>query len=164
MHRAFGDYIRERRKDLGLSQEQLAARVGGACSQSDISRIERGLVQLPRMTTLVSLAASLEVSVGDLLIASGWFEDEDIVSSLTSGVTEPDALETALSAIEAELDTIQDLESQANVRSERLRRTVRALASTMSNAGPGPCRDHVESEGVVSVVEGWTRDDVTSVG
>jgi transcriptional regulator with XRE-family HTH domain len=137
-----------------LTQEELAARVGGSYTQSDISRLERGLVGLPRLTTVVSLAAALEVSVGDVLIASGWFEDEDIVSSLTSAAAEPDALQTALSAIEAELDTIRDLESQANVRSERLRMMIGQVKATMGGADPSPCRDHVESEGVVSVEEG----------
>jgi transcriptional regulator with XRE-family HTH domain len=150
MHSAFGDYIRERRLHLNLTQEQLAERMGGAYTQSDISRLERGLVGLPRLTTVVSLAAALEVSVGDVLIASGWFEDEDIVPSLTSATAEQDTLATVLAAIEAELDSIRDLEHQATVRSERLRRTIRDLATTLGGAEAGPSRHHVEGEHLVN--------------
>jgi transcriptional regulator with XRE-family HTH domain len=154
MHSVFGDFIRERRLHLNLTQEQLAERMGGAYTQSEISRLERGHIGLPRLSTIIRLAAAMEVSVGDVLIAGGWFEDDDIVASLTSATAEQDTLATVLAAIEAELDSIRDLEHQATVRSARLRMAVRQLATSMSNAGPGPCRDHVESGGVVSRVEG----------
>ena len=154
MHSAFGAYIRERRKDVGLSQEQLAERMGGACTQSDISRIERGLVQLPRMTTLVNLAASLEVSVGDLLIAAGWFEDELVISSLAPAVAEQDTLETVLAVIEAELDTIRDLEHQATSRSDRLRNMIAQVKATMGGAEASTDHHHDGGDGDVSVVEG----------
>jgi transcriptional regulator with XRE-family HTH domain len=128
MYSAIGNYIRERRQDLGLSQEQLAERVGGSYGQSDISRIERGHIELPRLATLVSLATSLEVPVGNLLIASGWFNEGHFAAvSKPAGETEQESLETVLAEIEAELDVIHSLEQQAETRSNRLRAVIRDL-------------------------------------
>jgi len=70
-----GQVIRARRIALGISQETLATRVsdlGSAINQADISRIELGKVGLPRRRRLEHLAAALELSLGDLLEASGW--------------------------------------------------------------------------------------------
>jgi transcriptional regulator with XRE-family HTH domain len=144
MHSVFGDFIRERRLHLNLTQEELAARMGAAYTQSEISRLERGHIGLPRLSTIIRLAAALKVSVGDVLIAGGWFEDEDIVAGLTSATAEQDTLATVLAAIEAELDSIRDLEHQATVRSARLRMAVRQLATSMSNADAPICAHHID--------------------
>ena len=69
----FGSYIRERRQQLGLSQDQLAERMGEPYRQADISRLEDGQDEPPRLGTLNRLALALEVQVGDLLIVSDWF-------------------------------------------------------------------------------------------
>jgi transcriptional regulator with XRE-family HTH domain len=154
MDNDMGAYIRERRQRLGLSQEELAERVGGAYSQSDISRLERGHIGLPRLGTIVRLAASLEVSVGDLLIAAGWFEDELVISSLAPAAAEQDTLETVLAVIEAELDTIRDLEHQATSRSDRLRNMIAQVKATMGGAEASTDHHHDGGDGDVSVVEG----------
>jgi transcriptional regulator with XRE-family HTH domain len=100
--RALGTYVRERRLHLELSQAQLARRVGKPYSQADVSRLERGDVDLPRLGTLIKLAAALEVPVGNLLIVSGWFTDEHFAFNLTSGkADERDTLITVLSEIES---------------------------------------------------------------
>ena len=126
-----GNYVRERRQDLELSQEQLAERVGGAYSQSDISRLERGQIELPRLGTISRLAAALEVPVGNLLIASGWFDEGHFAAMPTVvQAVEQDTLETVLSEIEAELDTIQHLEHEAKTRADRLRAMIRELQAT----------------------------------
>ena len=70
--RTFGTVIRERRTELGLTQEELAERVGEHVRQSDISRLERDYVMLPRRDRLEALAAALEVTTGYLLLHSGW--------------------------------------------------------------------------------------------
>ena len=72
-----GDYLRNRRMELGLSQEQLAERIGGSASQAEISRLERGHVMLPRRGRLEALAAALHVSLGALLVHSGWLTEEE---------------------------------------------------------------------------------------
>ncbi len=72
---ALGEMIQVRRLALGLSQEELAARVcelGSDIRQADISRIERGRVALPRRRRLEHIATALGLSLGELLAASGW--------------------------------------------------------------------------------------------
>src|SRR4051794_11366420 len=70
-----GQIIRARRITLGMSQETLAFRVselGSEITQADVSRIELGKVDLPRRRRLEHIAAALELSLGELLEASGW--------------------------------------------------------------------------------------------
>jgi transcriptional regulator with XRE-family HTH domain len=74
--RSLGTAILQRRTELGLTQAALAERVA-TCGdwgfrQSDISRLERGIVTLPHFTRMRSLAAALELPVGELLSQSGW--------------------------------------------------------------------------------------------
>jgi transcriptional regulator with XRE-family HTH domain len=76
----FGQVIRNRRIELGLTQETLADRVGESVRQSDISRLERDYVMLPRRDRLEALARALEVSPGYLLFHSGWItRDEQVL-------------------------------------------------------------------------------------
>jgi transcriptional regulator with XRE-family HTH domain len=61
---SFAENLRRRRKELGLSQEQLGARAN--IQMADISRYESGSRD-PRITTVARLAKALDVSVADLL-------------------------------------------------------------------------------------------------
>jgi transcriptional regulator with XRE-family HTH domain len=76
VQRTLGDAIRTRRQELGWSQEELAQRIAAhgdeAFRQSDVSRLERGKVTLPRRERLEHIAAVLELSLGELLARSGW--------------------------------------------------------------------------------------------
>jgi transcriptional regulator with XRE-family HTH domain len=63
-----GTFIRERRMELGLTQEQLAERMGSAVRQAEVSRLERGQIAFPRRERLDMIAAALEVSPGELLV------------------------------------------------------------------------------------------------
>ena len=131
-----GAYIRERRQHLCLSQEELAERVGGAYGQCDISRLERGHIGLPRLSTIVKLAAALEVSVGDLLIAAGWFDDGPLRSLPdTSGDPAAGRFKTVLVQIAAELDAIRKLERQAAARSRQLLDRIRTLKASPEQSG-----------------------------
>ena len=71
-----GKAIRERRIELGWSQEELAARAstdrGQEIRQSDVSRLERDKVGLPRRERLELIAAALGLPLGELLVRSGW--------------------------------------------------------------------------------------------
>jgi DNA-binding XRE family transcriptional regulator len=58
--KTLGDRIRQARERVGLTQRQLAERIG--CQQSDIHRLESGLVSDPHMSRLVALAQALQVS------------------------------------------------------------------------------------------------------
>ncbi|RMG96334.1 MAG: XRE family transcriptional regulator [Deltaproteobacteria bacterium] len=62
--RSLGDELRRLRRRAGLSQEALAERAG--VHAKHVQRIERGRCN-PNLSTLVALAAALEVSVGRLL-------------------------------------------------------------------------------------------------
>jgi transcriptional regulator with XRE-family HTH domain len=64
---SFAENLRRRRKELGLSQEQLGARA--SIQMADISRYESG-GRDPRLSTVARLAEALEVSIGDLLARS----------------------------------------------------------------------------------------------
>lgn len=60
--------LRRRRKELGLSQEQLGARAN--IQMADISRYENGSRD-PRISTIARLAQALDVPIADLLEGSG---------------------------------------------------------------------------------------------
>jgi transcriptional regulator with XRE-family HTH domain len=65
-----GDRIRTRRRALGWSQAELAARVtaaGAPLRQSDLSRIERGQVALPGRARVTALAATLALPFAALV-------------------------------------------------------------------------------------------------
>lgn len=56
-----GEFIRRRRLEMGLTQQQLAERAG--MYQRRLSQIERGAGPSPKLPLLRRLAAALEVSV-----------------------------------------------------------------------------------------------------
>jgi transcriptional regulator with XRE-family HTH domain len=62
-HAALGEAVRRLRTEAGLSQEQLAERA--ATDLTQVGGVERG-VRNPSYTTLLRLAAALEVTVGEL--------------------------------------------------------------------------------------------------
>lgn len=66
----FSDYIRELRNAQGISQRQLARRVG--MSNAEISRIESGERTLPRVTSIKVLAMALGVDEVELLKKVGY--------------------------------------------------------------------------------------------
>ena len=67
-----GQVLRTRRIELGLTQEELAERIGGAVRQAEISRLENDHVTLPRRERLERFAEVLEIPLGVLLAQSGW--------------------------------------------------------------------------------------------
>jgi transcriptional regulator with XRE-family HTH domain len=97
-----GQFIATRRRSLGLSQEDLAERLGEHVKQSEISRLETDRVILPRRLRLEQLARALDVPLGELLLRSGWVGAEAI----------PDRPDAALAADELRLRNLQ-LEAQA---------------------------------------------------
>ena len=60
-----GDRIKQRRRELGLSQETLADRLG--IHQPALARLEKNGIQDPRMCTLVGLARALHMTVDELV-------------------------------------------------------------------------------------------------
>jgi transcriptional regulator with XRE-family HTH domain len=78
--RSLGAAIKARRQELGLTQEMLAAhmvaRGDRTIWQSDISRLERDAVRLPRQPRFRTLAAALELSIRELLDRAGWLDGD----------------------------------------------------------------------------------------
>lgn len=70
MAQTLGGAIRSRRTELGMTQDELAARIG--VRQSDVARLERDRVTLPRRPRLERIAAALGLATGELLARSGW--------------------------------------------------------------------------------------------
>ena len=62
--REFGDRVRARRGELGLSQEALAHRAG--LQRAYIGQLETGM-RSPGLETLAKLAKALEMDLGDLV-------------------------------------------------------------------------------------------------
>jgi len=69
-----GKFVQRRRQELGLTQEQLAERIGEGIRQADVSRLENDHIVLPRRERLERLAEALDVPLGELLVRSGWAE------------------------------------------------------------------------------------------
>jgi transcriptional regulator with XRE-family HTH domain len=65
-----GNFVRERRRELGLTQEQLARRVGYV--QERISVLERGKYGMPSLPALALLADALEVPLAEMLQRAGY--------------------------------------------------------------------------------------------
>jgi transcriptional regulator with XRE-family HTH domain len=78
MPKRIGDFIRERRQDLGLTQEELSDRIGEGVRQAEVSRLENNRIVLPRRARMDAIAAALEVSLGDLLVESGWMDEGNL--------------------------------------------------------------------------------------
>ena len=66
--RAFGEAVRTRRTELGLSQEALGERA--RLDQTYLSGIERGR-RNPSLDVIVRLAAALDLSPGELFFRAG---------------------------------------------------------------------------------------------
>ena len=104
-----GQFIRANRLALGMTQEDLAERIGDAVQQSDISRLERDHIALPRRDRLEAIAEALEVSLGDLLMSTGWLEIEHaslIEQAERDEDLDPDVLDDALAVLAAAKDMV----------------------------------------------------------
>ena len=114
-----GTYIRERRQDLGLTQEQLAERMGEPIRQSDVSRLEAGRITLPRRLRMEQLASALDVSLGDLLLHSGWAGGDLAMDEPPSAPEGPhDAL---MEQLEARNDVLESRVDALQCANQRLR-------------------------------------------
>lgn len=61
-----GKKLRKLRKQAGLTQEQLAEKVGGTCTNTVISRYERGIVEMG-IQTMYDIAEALKVTPEQLM-------------------------------------------------------------------------------------------------
>lgn len=65
----FGDNLARLRRSADLSQEELSVRA--SLHRTEVSQLERGL-RIPRIDTLIKLAASLEATADELLAGLEW--------------------------------------------------------------------------------------------
>lgn len=113
-----GQVIRDRRRELGWTQEGLAARVDHGVAQSDVSRLERGKIMLPRRQRLERIAAALELPLGVLLARSGWagaerlIVDEPVAAATGLGEARPERLATSSGRLRALIARSRELEHQ----------------------------------------------------
>jgi len=147
MQKTLGTFIRERRMDLGLTQEQLAERVGEGVRQSEISRLEHDGIALPRRSRMEEIAAALEVSIGDLLVTTGWM-DEDHRSALSpdaNGIDdllarEPDSvrvesLEAAMESLEATQGLVAQTAAMLDTAEQAVATAMHSLNMTRNTRG-----------------------------
>jgi transcriptional regulator with XRE-family HTH domain len=74
---SLGQLIRERRAELGMTQEELAERIGKG--QNYLSHVERGRIQRPGREIMRAIADALDLPMVDLVVASaGWADLSDI--------------------------------------------------------------------------------------
>ncbi len=111
MDKTLGQFIRGTRMAMGLTQQQLAARVGEGIRQSDISRLEQDKIEFPRRERLEAIAVALDVTLGDLLIATGWLEIEHaalIEQIQDDEEPDPDVLADAMAVLSAAKEMIAE--------------------------------------------------------
>lgn len=72
MLESLGFHIRERRRALGLTQSQLAERLGWV--QERISLLENGKYGMPAVPALSRLAGALEISLQEILASAGFLD------------------------------------------------------------------------------------------
>lgn len=96
---AMGKRVRTRRKELGLKQEELAARVG--ISASFFGHIERGS-RVASIETLVSMANALNTSA-DYLLGTN---HKEIIEIIDNGLTEQER-KVAIAALDSILDALR---------------------------------------------------------
>jgi transcriptional regulator with XRE-family HTH domain len=70
-----GAAVAARRNQLGLTQEQLAEKVG--VSRITIAHLETGIIRWPKLATLQSLSRALETTITALLREGGLAPGED---------------------------------------------------------------------------------------
>lgn len=151
---SLGHFIRRRRLELGLTQEELAERIGETVRQAEVSRLENDRIALPRRARMVAIAGALEVSLGELLLRSGWME-EDLVGEADEILAETVPAEPAWEVrVPKQLHTVplpelitllermgeaQDQVTAAGVALEAGRKAVTAeLQSQVDDAHPRP--------------------------
>lgn len=142
MHQTLGHFIRQRRQDLGLTQEQLAERAGEGMRQAEISRLEHDYITLPRRNRLEQLATALDVSLGDLLIRTGWMGEENrsafLADSSPGDSPSPDdldaiTLESLAMAVET-LSTVQEMVAKTAMMLDDAERTMTTVMRALNIA------------------------------
>lgn len=67
-----GDFVKERRAALGITQDDLAERIGR--DQRFVSRLENNRKEFPAPETIAALSTALEVPQTDILRSAGYLD------------------------------------------------------------------------------------------
>lgn len=135
MPKTLGALIRERRQKLGLTQEQLAKRVGEGVRQAEISRLEHDRVSLPRRERLERIAASLDLSIGDLLVLTGWMADEHRDTLDDGAYVSQEVLAAAVEALTAARQMMTETADLLDAAERKLARTMRTIDDGSNSQG-----------------------------
>lgn len=81
-----GELVKTRRKDLNMTQEELADKVG--MSQRWVSNLETGGVKRSRIDTLQQLSVALSLPLDDLVIAAGMAESVSAARRVVANYTD----------------------------------------------------------------------------
>lgn len=76
-----GRLVYDRRREMGLTQEEVSVRVG--MSQEWTSMLERGRIKQPRVSALQRLAKVLELPTEQVILASGMASTRGAAQALT---------------------------------------------------------------------------------
>jgi transcriptional regulator with XRE-family HTH domain len=129
--------------DLGLTQEELATRIGDTATQAEISRLERGTIAFPRRRRLEALAAALEVTLGMLLVKSGWLASNEETLIDERPLPSPLPLEPpAADAILSEMDQLRETLRSAIERIGEVEATIRTMAASAEGATANSSNGH----------------------
>lgn len=120
---ALGSRVRLRRKELGLSQDQLARSVGITFQQ--VQKYEHGTNRIS-FSRLVEIAEALDCSVTDLIGNLDKSKSSGSLSRQIAFLTEPGASDL--------------LEAYASIDSPKRRRAILNLARQLANDQPEPPR------------------------
>jgi transcriptional regulator with XRE-family HTH domain len=131
MPASLGTFIRERRLELGLTQEELAARVGLTTRQAEISRLEQGRIALPRRERLEAIAAALDVSLGELLVRTGWMTEGD---RLAAAVLNVESLTTSDEGYPQGLADLAEVVADVQAMLVEATQTIEQAARTLAHA------------------------------
>ncbi len=149
MEKTLGQFIRGTRLAMGLTQEQLANRVGAGVRQSDISRLEKDMIEFPRRERLEAIAAALDVTLGDLLIATGWLEIEhaQLIEQVEDDEEpDPNVLEDAMAVLSAAKEMVAET-ANLLVRAEGHVSSVMAAQAARDNKRQASSGDRTASDG-----------------
>lgn len=113
---ALGSRVRLRRKELGMSQDQLARAVGITFQQ--VQKYEHGTNRIS-FSRLVEMSEALECSVGDLIGNLDKSKSSGSLSKQIAYLTEPGASDL--------------LEAYASIESPKRRRAILNLARQLAN-------------------------------
>lgn len=94
---ALGRILRERREQLGKTQEEVADAVG--VTQESVGKIELGKTRAPRPLTLQRLASFLRLDIADLYLALGRANDHASAQRLADADMDHDDEDPLLDAI-----------------------------------------------------------------